>query len=122
MFSQIRIRSTACFLNSRLCRRHCPISTVLSPFDGKCVFSLCLSFGVHSILCASLPSAFAAETANSYKIIYDGGSIPDLKAGKDLHLFIDQSQIRLVKDKEQVVVIPAAAVTEISYRQDVHRR
>ena len=30
--------------------------------------------------------------------------------------------MRLVKDKADVVTIPASAVTEISYGQDVHRR
>ena len=37
-------------------------------------------------------------------------------------MFIDASQLRLVKDKKDVGTIPAAAVTEISYGQDVHRR
>jgi len=39
-----------------------------------------------------------------------------------MKLFIEGSQIRLVKDKNEVVTIPASAVTEISYGQDVHRR
>jgi len=39
-----------------------------------------------------------------------------------MKLFIDQDQVRLVKDKTEVVTIPASAVTEISYGQDVHRR
>jgi hypothetical protein len=37
-------------------------------------------------------------------------------------LFIDANQIRLEKDKKTVLVVPAAAVTEVSYGQDVHRR
>ncbi|MFZ0197759.1 MAG: hypothetical protein WAL05_01050 [Candidatus Sulfotelmatobacter sp.] len=59
---------------------------------------------------------------NGYKIIYDGGSVPDTKAGTDMKLFIDANQVRLVKGKTEVVTIPASAVTEISYGQDVHRR
>jgi len=39
-----------------------------------------------------------------------------------MKLFIDPSRVRLVRDKGEVVTIPAAAVTEISYGQDVHRR
>jgi hypothetical protein len=39
-----------------------------------------------------------------------------------LRLYIESNQIRLVKDKTDVVTIPASAVTEISYGQDVHRR
>ncbi len=64
---------------------------------------------------------FAGE--NSYKVAYDGGSISDIKTGTDLKLFIESNQIRLVKNKkESPVTIPASAVTEISYGQDVHRR
>jgi hypothetical protein len=37
-------------------------------------------------------------------------------------LIIDANQVRLVKDKATVITIPASAVTEISYGQDVHRR
>src|SRR5437899_8178191 len=48
MFSQVFIRSTACRLNSTLCRRHFFILAILPPFDAKCVFSPCLTFGVHS--------------------------------------------------------------------------
>jgi hypothetical protein len=72
-------------------------------------------------LCMIFPvSAFAGD--NGYKIAYDGGSIPDLKAGTDIRLYIEGSNIRIVKDKTDVAVIPASAVTEISYGQDVHRR
>jgi len=72
-------------------------------------------------LCIIFPvSAFAGD--NSYKIAYDGGSIPNIKAGTDLKLFLDGNNIRIVKDKVEITVIPASAVTEISYGQDVHRR
>ena len=63
---------------------------------------------------------FAAD--NGYKVAYDGGSVPDIKAGVGLKLFIESNQIRLVRDKTNVVTIPASSVTEISYGQDVHRR
>ena len=59
---------------------------------------------------------------NAYKVIYDGGSIADTKAGAGLKLYIEANQLRLVKDSKDVVVIPASSVTEISYGQDVHRR
>lgn len=73
------------------------------------------------VLCIGMPLAiFAAD--NSYKVTYDGGSVPDLKAGAALKLYIDPNQIRLAKDKTNVVTIPSSAVTEISYGQDVHRR
>jgi hypothetical protein len=37
-------------------------------------------------------------------------------------LYFDTKNIRLVRDKKDVVLIPVSAVTEISYGQDVHRR
>jgi hypothetical protein len=39
-----------------------------------------------------------------------------------MKLYIESNQIRIVKDKETLVTIPATAVTEVSYGQDVHRR
>lgn len=73
------------------------------------------------VLCFAIPvSIFAGD--NSYKVTYDGGSIPDTKSGTGMKLFIEANQIRLVKDKTEVITIPASAVTEISYGQDVHRR
>jgi hypothetical protein len=74
-------------------------------------FFLCILFPV---------SMFAGD--NSYKIVYDGGSLPDAKAGADMKLYIDGNNIRIKKGDTEVAVIPAAAVTEISYGQDVHRR
>ena len=73
------------------------------------------------VLCLSLPVALCGSE-NSYKITYDGGSLPDAKAGTGMRLLIEVNQIRLVKDKADVITIPASAVTEISYGQDVHRR
>jgi hypothetical protein len=73
------------------------------------------------VLCFLFPlSAFAGD--NSYKITYDGGSLQNAKAGTDMHLYIDGANVRITKNKSEIVVIPAAAVTEISYGQDVHRR
>jgi CxxC motif-containing protein (DUF1111 family) len=73
------------------------------------------------VLCLAMPLAVFASD-NSYKVTYDGGSIPDTKAGTGMKLFIDANQVRLVRDKGDVITIPAASVTEISYGQDVHRR
>ena len=73
------------------------------------------------MLCFLFPmSVFAGD--NSYKIAYDGGSLQNAKAGTNMRLFIDGANIRIMKDKSEVVIIPAAAVTEVSYGQDVHRR
>jgi CxxC motif-containing protein (DUF1111 family) len=76
---------------------------------------------LQSSLCFAIPlTVFAGD--NSYKVNYDGGSIPDTKAGTGMKLYIEAKQIRLVKDKTDVITIPADSVTEISYGQDVHRR
>ena len=73
------------------------------------------------LLCGSVGLLSAAEN-NSYPVTYDGGSVSSVKAGTGMKLFIDNEQIRILKDKEDIATIPAAAVTEISYGQDVHRR
>lgn len=73
------------------------------------------------LLCLVIPiSVFAGD--NSYKVKYDGGSLSDLKTGDDVKLVLEQDKIRFVKDGKEVVVVPASAVTEVSYGQDVHRR
>jgi hypothetical protein len=73
------------------------------------------------LLCALLPAtSFGANSG--YKVIYDGGSLPDTKSGTTLRLNIDAEQIRLGREKGDPLVIPASAITEISYGQDVHRR
>ena len=73
------------------------------------------------LLCFAIPMTVLAAD-NGYKVNYDGGSIADTKAGTSMKLIIEPNQIRLVKDKTEVVTIPASAITEISYGQDVHRR
>src|SRR5271170_6947967 len=73
------------------------------------------------ILCIAIPIlAFAGD--NSYKVMYDGGSLPGVKAGVEMKLYVEANQVRLVKDKTEVITIPASSITEISYGQDVHRR
>ena len=67
-------------------------------------------------------SAVAFAGDDSYTVKYDGGSVPDLRVGSDLKLYIESNQFRFAKDKKDVLVIPASTVTEISYGQDVHRR
>jgi hypothetical protein len=72
-------------------------------------------------LCLVVPyTALAAE--NSYKVMYDGGSVEGIKAGTGMKLYLEEGRIRIAKDKGDVVNIPAASITEVSYGQDVHRR
>ena len=62
------------------------------------------------------------HSGNSYNITYDGGSVPNLKAGTSMKLFIDSDQLVLEKDHNEVLTIVPGSVTEVSYGQDVHRR
>lgn len=73
------------------------------------------------LLCLIVPTvAFGAD--NSYKVKYDGGSFQNVKTGTDVQLLVEPAQVRIVHGKSDVVTIPATAITEISYGQDVHRR
>jgi len=73
------------------------------------------------IFCVLLPvAAFAGDSG--YKISYDGGSIPGYKAGAGMKLYLDSDHVRIMDGKQQVAELPASAITEISYGQDVHRR
>jgi hypothetical protein len=74
-----------------------------------------------TFLFVAMPIAMSAADSG-YKVTYDGGSLADIKTGIGLKLFMDSNQIRLLKDKTNVVTIPVSAVTEVSYGQDVHRR
>lgn len=64
----------------------------------------------------------SSASDGGFKVNYDGGSITQLKPGNGVHLFIEQNQLRLMRDKEDVLTVPTAAITEVSYGQDVHRR
>ncbi len=73
------------------------------------------------LLCLAIPfSAIAGDSA--YKVSYDGGSLPNVKTGTTLHLSMDQKTIKFLNGNTEIASIPASAVTEISYGQDVHRR
>jgi hypothetical protein len=72
-------------------------------------------------LCIVFPvTVFAAD--NSYKVAYDGGSIPATKVGSTARLSIEATQVRLSENNSDLVSIPIESITEISYGQDVHRR
>jgi hypothetical protein len=73
------------------------------------------------LLCIAFPG-IAVASDNGYKIAYDGGSLPNAKAGTEMRLYIEGGNVRITRNKADVVVVPAAAITEISYGQDVHRR
>src|SRR5579864_8625747 len=74
------------------------------------------------LLSVIVPVAGFSATDSGYRVTYDGGSVPNIKAGNGLKLYIEQTQVRIVKDKSDFLVIPASSITEVSYGQDVHRR
>lgn len=74
-----------------------------------------------AVLCVMVPAAMIAAQ-NGYNVTYDGGSITDTKAGTGLKMYIEANEVRFVRGKADVVTVPASAITEISYGQDVHRR
>jgi hypothetical protein len=73
------------------------------------------------ILCLLMPVSVFADNSG-FKVNYDGGSLPDLKAGAGMKLSLDGNMVRLTRDNKEIVAVPAASITEISYGQDVHRR
>ncbi|MGB8113064.1 MAG: hypothetical protein WCF22_04795 [Candidatus Sulfotelmatobacter sp.] len=73
------------------------------------------------LLCVMI-STMAFGRDDGYGVSYDGGSIQGIKTGANLKIHVDSNQIRFTQGKEDVLVIPASAVTEITYGQDVHRR
>ena len=64
----------------------------------------------------------AAEHQASYSVIYSGGSLPTIKGGQVLKMFLDADAVRLVRNKVDVATIPTSSITEVSYGQEVHRR
>lgn len=73
------------------------------------------------LLCFTLTVSVAAADAN-YKVKYDGGSLGDLKPGSGISMSVGGAKINFIKDGKQIASVPASAITEISYGQDVHRR
>ena len=67
-------------------------------------------------------SLAVAKDDGGYNVMYDGGSLPGLKAGKKLKMYIDAKEIRIMDDKTLVATLVPSTVQDISYGQDVHRR
>lgn len=73
-------------------------------------------------LCLLVPTIVFASSSNGYKVMYDGGSLPNIKTGAKLKLTLGEKDIHFSQGRQEIKVIPASAITEISYGQDVHRR
>lgn len=74
-----------------------------------------------AILLLALPTAVLAGDAG-YKAVYDGGSLPGIKAGAGIKMYFDSEQVRFMKGKDLLATVPGSTITEVSYGQDVHRR
>jgi len=84
-------------------------------FSSRIAYHQAQEIIVDCALCVVVPA-----TDGGYKVAYDGGSIQNVKSGKALRMYIDSTQIRLEADQAELMAIPVAAITEISYGQDVH--
>ena len=80
------------------------------------ILALVLCFAILQV------SLAVAKDDGGYKVMYDGGSLPGLKAGKKLTMYIDAKEIRIMEDKTLVATLVPSSVQDISYGQDVHRR
>src|SRR5258705_10707871 len=80
------------------------------------ILALLLCFGIIQV------SLAVAKDDGGYNVMYDGGSLPGLKAGKKLRMYIESSQIRIMDGKTLVTTLVPSTVQDISYGQDVHRR
>ena len=82
-----------------------------------------MKYVIALFLCLTIPAVmFAADAQPSFKVVYDGGSLPNAKAGTKLHLFVDSTTVRIEDEKADIANIQASTITEVSYGQDVHRR
>ena len=75
-------------------------------------------------LCLLVPTIAFASSSNGYRVVYDGGSLPNVKTGDPLNLKLGDKEIYFsyARGGKEAIDIPASAITEISYGQDVHRR
>ena len=75
-------------------------------------------------LCLLVPTIAFASSSNGYRVVYDGGSLSNVKTGDPLNLKLGDKDIHFsyVRGGKEVIDIPASTITEISYGQDVHRR
>lgn len=75
-------------------------------------------------LCALIVSASTqgASEGVSYKVKYSGGSVPGIKTGDNMTLYLDKITVGFIHGDDTPFQIKTASVTEVSYGQDVHRR
>lgn len=77
---------------------------------------------VMAIVLCFLLSVSGIAAKDGFAVKYDGGTIANLKSGADIRINPAGTTITLSQGKNDLISIPAASITEISYGQDVHRR
>src|SRR6266436_5389538 len=80
------------------------------------ILALLLCFAIVQV------SLAVAKDDGGYNVMYDGGSLPGLKAGKKLKMYIEAKEIRIMDGQTLVTTLVPSTVQDISYGQDVHRR
>ena len=60
-----------------------------------------------------MPISVFAASDNQGKAVYDGGSIPESKAGTVLTLYVDAAEILLMNDKTLAHTVPVACVPAV---------
>lgn len=68
-----------------------------------------------------LQSSLMAADSPGYRVKYSGGSLNDFKTNDYLRLVIEQPNLKVGKGKTSIA-IPIAAVTELSYGEEVRHR
>jgi hypothetical protein len=68
------------------------------------------------LLCVAVfqVSLAVAKDDGDYTVMYDGGSLPGLKAGKKLRMYIDAKEIRLMDGQTLVTTLVPSTVQDIS--------
>ena len=74
------------------------------------------------VLCLVLSFSNLSAKDAGFGVKYDGGTIAGLKTGTDVTINPSGKLITIWRKEKELLSIPAASVTEISYGQDVHRR
>jgi hypothetical protein len=77
---------------------------------------------IAAMLCTLLSIASFAADKSGFAVKYDGGTLTDLKSGTDIRINPAGTTITISKGNADLISLPAASITEISYGQDVHRR
>jgi hypothetical protein len=72
------------------------------------ILALLLCFAIIQV------STAVAKDDGGYNVMYDGGSLPGLKAGKKLRMYIETNQIRLMDGKTLVTTLVPSTIQDVA--------